>query len=63
MALRITLQPDIEARFRAEAAREGLTVEQMAARRLRPGTGWRFISSATARLSFQSGATTLSRVQ
>src|SRR5215470_4843392 len=34
MALTITLQPEIEARFRADAAREGLTVEQLAARRL-----------------------------
>jgi hypothetical protein len=34
MALTITLQPEIEARFRAEAAREGLTVEQLAAQRL-----------------------------
>jgi hypothetical protein len=32
--LTITLQPEVEARFRAEAAREGLTVEQLAARRL-----------------------------
>jgi hypothetical protein len=34
MALTIPLQPEIEARFRAEAAREGLPVEQLAARRL-----------------------------
>src|SRR5262249_45987515 len=30
----ITLQPEMEARFRAEAAREGLTLEQLAMRRL-----------------------------
>ena len=34
MALTITLQPEMEARFRAEAAREGVSVEQLAARRL-----------------------------
>ncbi len=34
MALTITLDPEIEARFRDEAALEGLTLEQLAARRL-----------------------------
>lgn len=34
MALTITLQPEIEARFRDEAAREGVTLEQLAAQRL-----------------------------
>src|SRR5690242_1453430 len=34
MTLTIKLQPEMEARFRAEAAREGLTVEQLAERRL-----------------------------
>src|SRR5438552_1260050 len=34
MSFSVTLQPEMEARFRAEAAREGLTVEQLAARRL-----------------------------
>jgi hypothetical protein len=34
MALIITLQPEAEARFRAEAEREGLTIEQLAAQRL-----------------------------
>lgn len=34
MALTITLQPEMEARFRDEAAREGLTIEQLATRRL-----------------------------
>lgn len=34
MTLTITLQPDMEARFRAEAARQGVTVEQLASQRL-----------------------------
>jgi hypothetical protein len=34
MALTLPLQPEIEARYRAEATREGLSVEQLAARRL-----------------------------
>ena len=34
MALIITLQPEIEARFRNEAAHEGLSPEQLAAQRL-----------------------------
>jgi hypothetical protein len=34
MALTITLEPEVEARFRGEAAREGLTVEQFTAQRL-----------------------------
>lgn len=35
MELTIRLEPEMEARFQEEAAREGLTVEQLAARRLR----------------------------
>jgi hypothetical protein len=34
MALTIILQPEVEARMRDEAARDGLTVEQVTARRL-----------------------------
>jgi hypothetical protein len=34
MALTITLEPELEARFRDEAARAGMTLEQMATHRL-----------------------------
>lgn len=34
MTLNITLEPEVEARFRDEAAREGLTLEQLTAHRL-----------------------------
>jgi hypothetical protein len=34
MALTITLQPDVEARFRDEADREGVSLEQLTAQRL-----------------------------
>ena len=34
MALTITLQPEVEAQFREEALREGLTPEQLASQRL-----------------------------
>jgi len=34
MTLTITLEPEMEARFRDEAAREGLPLEQLAAQRL-----------------------------
>ncbi len=34
MALTITLQPDIEQRFREEAARSGLSMDQLAAQRI-----------------------------
>jgi len=34
MTLTITLEPEIEARFRDEAAREGLTLEQLTSQRL-----------------------------
>ena len=34
MTLTITLEPEVEARFRDEAAREGLSLEQLTAQRL-----------------------------
>lgn len=34
MTLTITLEPEVEARFREEAIREGLTIEQLTAHRL-----------------------------
>lgn len=34
MALTITLEPEVEARFREEALREGVTLEQLTAQRL-----------------------------
>ena len=50
MALTITLQPELEAHIRNEAAREGLAVEQLAARRLQEAELlWRIRTSVPER--------------
>lgn len=47
MTLKIPVRPDVEARFRSEAAHAGLPVEQLAARRLEEAELlWRIRSAA-----------------